>query len=134
MAETGAGKKPQARSFNGAPLAVAARLDARCPGHLLHVLYASDARRQAIFASYSALDLDHLDPAIARLTEVAPEVAAASTGLDPAARLARALQVLDVKQIITIAFGSAPNGLPGLLARLGADPLDPATLDRKSVV
>ncbi len=110
------------REFRGYSLNVAARLEASSPHFLLRLLYASNLSRQAFFAFAAEIDLDHPDDFLDRLGMHAPD-ALADPGLDPLARVARALVLLKPKRVLEVLFGECPDGLLGLFARFGSGPL-----------
>jgi len=85
------------------------RLDDECPGVLGRVLTASVGRRQAIFAAL-AVQSDMSTVYLAGDDLI-------STGLGEVIRHGR------VRDILRHAFKAVPEGLPGLLARIGERPL-----------
>lgn len=85
------------------------RLDDDCPGVLGRLLTASAGRRQAIFAALAVQsDMSAVNPASDDLFP---------TGLGEVIRHGR------VRDILRHAFKAVPEGLPGLLARIGERPL-----------
>lgn len=85
------------------------RLDDECPGVLGRVLTASVGRRQAIFAALAVQsDMSAVYPA--------------SDDLFPTA-LGEVIRHGRVRDILRHAFKAVPEGLPGLLARVGERPL-----------
>ena len=88
------------------------KLDDEAPGVLARVLTASPARRQAIFA---AVATKGVNAEVYRPTDdLFP------TGLADVIRHGRS------RDILRLAFGDVPEGLPGLLERIGEKPLDRA--------
>lgn len=85
------------------------RLDDECPGVLGRVLTASAGRRQAIFAALAVQsDMSAAYPASYELFPVA---------------LADVIRHGRVRDILRHAFATVPEGLPGLLSRVGERPL-----------
>ncbi|WP_457105673.1 hypothetical protein [Methylobacterium sp. P5_C11] len=114
-------RHPKPRPFSGSYLEVACTLDAACPGFLNRLFYASDLRRATIFAALAEIKFDGADQVVLRLRRLAP--ALCHPDLDIWAQVARALMVLRARNIVQAIFGDVPDGLVGLLARLGPDPL-----------
>ncbi len=85
------------------------RLDDHCPGVLGRVLTASAGRRQAIFAALATQsEMAAIDPAADDLFPV---------GLGEVIRHGR------TRDILRHAFSTVPEGFPGLLARIGEQPM-----------
>jgi hypothetical protein len=82
--------------------------------------------RQVHFAAFSILDLDQPEALAARLRVAAGDQVTPAT-LHPLAVIARYILDLPPRAILEGVFGSCPEGLIGLLARLGDSPisLDP---------
>lgn len=113
------------RSFSGWALKPAFDLDAACPNFLARVAYASNVKRQAIYAAIAAM--------MAGGGDALGEVLAAATGIvSPGsfAQIARPLTTLKARGIVRAVFGDVPDGLLGTLARLGPDPVERPTLYR----
>jgi hypothetical protein len=111
------------RSFDGWALEAAVRLDSSANGaNFLAFLFCTSAlRRQAIFAALSVSQ--HGPEGLAsRLRALAPWDCGACP--DPYQRIARALVVTcRARHIIHAIYGDVPDGLVGVLNRLGDDPL-----------
>jgi hypothetical protein len=100
-------------------LQAASLIDTHCPSLINHILSATDCKRQVIFATLADLRLSPDDLA-ARLRRIAP--ADCLTALNPLAQIGRAVIVSKPRQIIEAVFGSVPDGLIGVLKRLGHQP------------
>jgi hypothetical protein len=98
----------------------ASLLDSYCPGLLNHLLFASDTKRQAAFTALAALDPSGPEPLAERMREIAP--AECITTLNPLTRVGRALIVSKPRLVLEAVFGSAPNGLIGVMGRIGSQP------------
>ena len=111
--------KPRAFSTAWA-LQAASHIDTQCPSLLNHILNASDCKRQVIFATLADLRLTATDKLSADLREIAP--ADCLTTLNPLAQIGRALIVSKPRHIIEAVFGSVPDGLLGVMKRIGSQP------------
>ena len=111
----------QPRPFSGFNLQTACRLDAAYPGYLNHVLHAHALKRSAHFAAYPEIDFSQPEILATRLRALMPSVCEAS--VDPVAQIVRALMLLPPRTILSGLYGSVPDGLLGLLSRLGFEPL-----------
>src|ERR1700712_2701958 len=111
----------QPRPFNGFYLQTACKLDAACPGYLNRILHASSLKRSVQFAAYLEIDFSQPEMMATRLRSLAPSVCDSS--LDPVAQIARALIQLTPRTILKGLYGSLPDGLLGLMSRIGPDPL-----------
>lgn len=109
------------RPLGGSSLKTACLLDAACPGFLNRVFYASNLRRAAIFGALAEIKFDGITEVVTRLRPLAP--ALCYPNLDLWAQAARALLTLRAREIVQAIYGSVPDGILGLLARIGADPL-----------
>lgn len=114
------------RSFDGPYLDAACKLDAAAPGFLNRLLYASNLRRAATFATLLQIEFERPAAMAERLRPFAP--AGCLPEIDPCAQVARALLVLREREIIAALFGSVPDGFLGLLGRLGSQPLPDSSL------
>src|SRR3954468_19498165 len=109
------------RAFTTAwALQAASLIDTHCPSLLNHILTASDCKRQVIFGTLAYLRLASPNDLAARLRKIAP--ADCLTTLNPLAQIGRALIVSKPREIIEAVFGSVPDGLMGVLKRLGHQP------------
>src|SRR6195952_2031082 len=109
------------KPFGGVYLETACKLDSACPGSLNRILHASSLTRSAQFAAYAEIDFSQPEIMAARRRTLAPP--ACEPSLDPVAQVARALILLSPRSVVQSIYGSVPEGLLGLLARLGGDPL-----------
>jgi hypothetical protein len=111
------------RSFSGPLLNTAVKLDVHCPNFVSFVLCTSTLRRQAIFATLAALDRDHPESLAARLKSLFPTDHHSCRSLHQ--QIARVLMMAPVRarEIIRAVYGEAPDGLLGVLNRIGDDPL-----------
>jgi hypothetical protein len=109
------------RPFSGSYLETACLLDSAYPGFLNRLLHASDLRRAAIFAALAEVKLSSIEEVAARLRPISPP--ACHADLDAYAQIARALMIARAREITRAIYGGVPDGLLGLLARLGGDPL-----------
>ncbi|MFL4991781.1 MAG: hypothetical protein ACJ8DV_10875 [Microvirga sp.] len=111
--------KPRAFT-TGWALQAASLIDTHCPSLINHVLTASDCKRQVIFATLADLRLTTPDKLAADLRDIAPTDCL--TTLDPLAQIGRALIVSKPRQIIEAVFGFVPEGLLGVMKRIGSQP------------
>src|SRR5690606_19424283 len=86
------------------------KLDDEVPGILSRVLTAAPARKQAVFAAIAAY-------------EVKAGVFEADDALFPQS-FAEVVRHGRIRDILRMAFGDVPDGLPNLLERIGERPLD----------
>jgi hypothetical protein len=114
------------RSFSGPLLNTAVKLDVHCPNFVSFVLCTSTLRRQAIFAALAALDRDHPESLAARLKSLFPTDHHSCRS--PHQQIARVLMMASrAREIIQAVYGEVPDGLLGVLNRIGDDPLpDPS--------
>ncbi|WP_092156185.1 hypothetical protein [Bosea sp. CRIB-10] len=110
------------RALHADVLEFAARLEGHQPHFLYHQLYATDFRRTVVWAIAAELDLDQPDAFLQQIQQHAPDVFAASSHLDPLAQIARALIQTKPKKLLEALYGRCPDGLAGLLARVGPAP------------
>jgi hypothetical protein len=96
----------------------------RHPGFLAHSFRGSNLARQARFAAFAAIDLDHPDALAAGLRRVAPPDCVSGTS-NFLAQIATCLLTLRPRRILEGVYGSCPDGLVGLFARLGDSPISP---------
>jgi hypothetical protein len=108
------------RAFAGWALRAASLLDAHCPNLLNHILLASDLKRQVAFATVAEFQPHAPEPLAARFRQVAP--AECLTTLDPLAQVGRGLIISKPREIMEAVFGSVPDGLLGVMKRLGSQP------------
>jgi hypothetical protein len=109
----------QPRGFHGWALKVACRLDGAHPV-LAHICQTGSLKRQAIFAVLSELARDSQETLADRMRAVIPQPV---TYTDvPLAVIARALVVARPSALLKSLFGSVPNGLLGVMRRLGDNP------------
>jgi hypothetical protein len=111
--------KPRAFSTRWA-LRAASLLDQHCPNLLNHILLASDLKRQVAFATLADLQPSAPEPLAARFRKIAP--AECLTALNPLPQIGRALIVSKPPAIVEAVFGSVPDGLLGVMKRLGSQP------------
>ncbi|MBN9471075.1 MAG: hypothetical protein J0J10_20100 [Bosea sp.] len=113
------------REFRGYALNFAAQLEASLEHTILHILKARDLNRQVLFAAAAAAEIDLVRPEafLAQIEVRAADVLADFHGLDPDARIARALAVMTPRTTIECVFGTCPDGLLGLFERFGSQPL-----------
>ncbi|WP_046861609.1 hypothetical protein [Microvirga massiliensis] len=115
-------KSSKPRSIDGWSLDIAVRLDAAAPGFLSFLLCASALRRQAILMALAELLLGGPESLATRLRPLTP--ADGRHTLSPYEQIARALMVSSrVREIIHAVYGQVPDGLLGVLHRLGDAPL-----------
>lgn len=112
------------RPFNGWALDAALALDQAQKGFLARSFRGSHLARQARFAAFAAIDLHHPDALAERLRRVAPPDCAPGT-ISPLAQIATCLLTLRPRRILEGVYGSCPDGLVGLFARLGDSPISP---------
>ena len=112
------------RPFDGWALDVALALDQALPGFLARTYGGSNLARQARFAAFAAIDLHRPDALAERLRRVAPPDCAPGT-ISPLAQIATCLLTLRPRRILEGVYGSCPDGLVGLFARLGDSPISP---------
>lgn len=110
------------RAIHGEVLDFAARLETHHPHFLLKQLYATDLARQAFFCVAAEIDLDQPSGFLQQIHQHAPAVFAESSHLDPLAQIARALIQMKPRKVLEVMFGRCPDGLIGLLARVGSAP------------
>lgn len=110
------------RALHGDVLEFAARLEAHQPHFLYHQLYATDLSRTAVWAVADELNLDQPDAFLQQVEQHAPAVFAESSHLDPLAQIARALIQMKPRKLLEVLYGRCPDGLVGLLARVGPAP------------
>ncbi|CAH1696442.1 conserved hypothetical protein [Hyphomicrobiales bacterium] len=110
------------RAIHGEVLDFAARLETHHPHFLLKQLYATDLARQAFFCVAAEIDLDQPSGFLQQIHQHAPAVFAESSHLDPLAQIARALIQMKPRKLLEVIFGCCPDGLTGLLARVGPTP------------
>lgn len=120
------------RPFRGYALEVAVCLEAANPHFLLRILHGSSLTRQCFFMLAAEIDLRHPEAFLDRIAEHAPDVLSDLNYLDVHVRLARAVILLKPRRLIQTMFGTCPEGFPGLLARLGPDPLYPSKIYRQA--
>lgn len=112
------------RPISGRWLEIACRVeDSSCPGFLMAMLHASDLKRQAIFLLLAEIDRGDCGALTERLRAAAPGVCA--PGLDGLAIIGRAAIVLRPRDLVGAVLGELLEGLMGVLARLGPDPVSP---------
>ena len=116
------GTKPklEPQPFSGWPLELACRIDMASPSFVAHTFLASNLKRQSIFAALAELDTSKPDDLAARLRAIAPADCTAT--LDPLAQIGRALIIAKARDIIGAVYGTVPDGMLGVMARVGADP------------
>jgi|SRR5215217_182500 hypothetical protein len=116
------GTKPklEPQPFSGWALELACRIDTACPSFLASTFHASSLKRQTIFAALAELDTSKPDDLAARLRAIAPADCTAT--LDPLAQIGRALITAKARDIIGAVYGTVPDGMLGVMARVGADP------------
>jgi hypothetical protein len=112
------------QEFRGYALNFAARLEASVPHTILRLIQArSHLSRQVFFAAATEIDLVRPEAFLAQIEVRATDVLADFHGLDPDARIARALAVMTPRTTIECVFGTCPDGLLGLFERFGSQPL-----------
>lgn len=117
------GRQPyHPRALHGDVLEFAARLETHLPHFVLKQLYATDLARQAFFAAAAEIDLNQPEPFLSRVEECAPAVFTESRHLSFEARVGRALIQMKPARTIEVLYGTCPQGLVGLLARVGGAP------------
>ncbi len=122
-------QKFEPRPFSGKYLQVAVDIDVDYPGHLRAVLQGSDLTRQAKFLTYAEI-MGGNEAALAQRLR-GPEAPSTSGNAETdRAVIGRALAILQPRDVVEAVFGAVPDGLLGLLARLGADPLADPSLYR----
>lgn len=109
------------RPLRGDALEIAARLEAHHPHFVLKQLYATDLRRQ-IFCAFAAEIGADVERFLHGVQQHSPAIFAESSGLCPEARAARALIQMKPVRALQAIYGACPEGLAGLLARVGAAP------------
>lgn len=119
------------RPFRGYTLDAAARLEAAHPHFLLRLLHGSSLTRQCFFMLAAEIDLRHPEAFLDRIAENAPDVLSDLAHLDAHSKIARAFILLKPRRLIQTVFGACPEGLPGLIARLGPDPVYPSKIYRQ---
>jgi hypothetical protein len=113
----------RARHYSAFYLDRAVALDCSSPGFLASSFFFPPLKRQAIFLAFAVIEWKSPQEAGARVAAAAPSVCHA--GLDSLAIIARALTVLRSRAILRAVLGTVPDGLCGMLARLGMDPIAP---------
>jgi hypothetical protein len=111
------------RAYDGWALTASIFLDRACPGFLADTLCANNLARQVRFATLAAMDMNSPEVLAERLHKAANNQNL-SLGRDPLVEIARALLILRPCVVLEAVYGSCPNGLLGLLARLDASPVD----------
>lgn len=111
------------RAISGRFLEIACRVEASSPGFLMLMLHAPDLTRQALFVLLAEIDRGDCGPLAERLRVAAPGVWA--PGLDCLAIIGRAATVLRPRDLVGAVLGEVPDGLMGVLGRLGPDPVSP---------
>lgn len=117
----------QPRPFGGDYLQIAIELDAGFPGHLQAAFRGSDLIRQTKFLIYAGIMAGRAKDLADQFAAVSPPSADEQADTDRAV-IGRALATLRPREIVEAAFGEVANGLFGLLARLGSEPLLDPTL------
>jgi hypothetical protein len=112
------------RLFDGWALDVALALDQAHPGFLAQSFRGSILARQARFAAFAAIDLHHPGALVEALRKVAPSDFVSGT-ISPVAQIAAYLLSLRARCILNGLYGSCPDGVVGLFARLGDSPISP---------
>ncbi len=112
------------RPFAGWALDVALALDQAHPGFLAHSFRGSNLTRQARFAAFAAIDLHDPDALAEGLRKVAAPDYVSGT-ISPLVQIATYLLTLRPRRILEAVYGSCPDGLIGLFARLGDSPISP---------
>jgi hypothetical protein len=116
---------PKPRPYGGRCwVELAVTLDCASPGTMAASLYWGDFKRQVFFLVLSEIDGRDPAPIAERLRAAAPGVC--HPGLDPLAVIARACVVLRPRDLLKALIGEVPDGLAGVLSRLGPDPISPA--------
>jgi hypothetical protein len=108
--------------LRGETLDIAVRLEAHHPHFLMRYMTATSLARQSFFSAVAELDLDQPDAFLLKIQQHAPAVFAESSHLDPLAQIARALIQMKPRKVLEVIFGRCPDGLAGLLARVGPTP------------
>src|SRR5829696_982040 len=116
------GTKPklEPQPFSDWGLELACRIDTACPSFLAHTFHESNLKRQSIFAALAELDTTSSDDLAPRLRAIAP--AECITTPDPLAQIGRARIIAKARDIIGAVYGTVPDGMLGVMARVGADP------------
>ncbi len=120
-------KRPAPRIYSGWALDRAIILDCACPGLLASTLYYGPARRQAAFMAMASCDWIGQREVANRLRLAASIIDA--PGQIDAAIIGQSIMTLRrPRDLIRALFGMVPDGLIGVMQRLGHDPADePAT-------
>lgn len=112
------------QEFRGYALNFAARLEVSVPHTILRLIQArSHLSRQVFFAAAAEIDLVCPEAFLAQIEVRAADLLADFQGLDPDARIARALAVMTPRTTIECLYGSCPDGLLGLFGRFGSQPV-----------
>ncbi len=112
----------QPRSIDGWSLTIAVHLDAAVPGFLSFLTCSSTLRRQAVFAAIAEMAHDGTERLADRLRPFAPTDY--RPGRSPHVEIARALMTSTrAREIIRAIYRDVPDGLMGVLHRLGDAPL-----------
>ncbi|MBM1169622.1 hypothetical protein [Microvirga arabica] len=110
------------KSFSGWALSPAIELDNATPSFLTFIFLASSLKRQAIFSALAALTREGPESLAARLRSLAPTDC--HSDQNPHEEIARALLTTSrAREIVRAVYGEAPDGLLGMLSRIGAEPL-----------
>jgi hypothetical protein len=90
---------------------------------LAHVVQSSPLKRQSVFAACAEIDQEgHLQALAERFQGIG--LADGAYALDPLTRVARTLRTARASEIIEAVFGSVPDGLLGVMRRLGHSPFN----------
>jgi hypothetical protein len=116
-----ASKVLRPRPFGGPVLSSTVTIDIHAPGFVSYVLCASNLKRQAIFAALTMLEQGDPEDLAARLSALAPVHCVVPP--HPMARIAQALTVMRARKVLQAVFGEVPQGMLGMLSRLGDSPL-----------
>ena len=107
------------RPFAGWALVSSCRLAAAFPSLLSHAVQCSPLKRQSLFACFAEIDWSRPDSMGDRLSHVAPADASAR---EPLLLIARSVVATRAAAVLEAVFGSVPDGLLGVMKRLGDQP------------
>lgn len=120
------------RPFRGYALDAAVCLEAANPHFLIKILTGSLLVRQCFFMLAAETDLSRPEAFLDRIAENAPDVLSGLAHLDAHSKIARAFILMKPRRLIQTVFGACPEGLLGLLAGVGPDPLYPINTYRRA--
>ena len=119
LSEARAHSEQHAQPLTGWALSMLLRLDRHRPGMLGDMHVAMNRRRQVVYACLAQQAMDRQQP----YGRLLGDDHCGWHGADWLGLLGEALITVDSRKLLTVAFGSLPDGFGPVLGRLGAEPL-----------